>query len=236
MKLFLSFGWLITISSLAAAQTTAPAEPRPVTDEYFGIKVVDPYRHLENISDPPVAAWMKSQSEIARSTLDGIPAPAELLADIEKFVNAAPAQVSEVHRRAAGDYFYLKTLAEQSVAKLYRRHEGNDELLVDTDKFAGPHGEPPAINYFEPSDDARHVAYGVSVGGSEDAVIHIVDTRSKKDLAETIDRGEFGSVCWRNDNQSFFYNRLQKLEAGMPQTEKFLRSKIYLHRLCVDLE
>ena len=34
----------------AAKQPVAPV--RPVTDDYYGTKIVDPYRYMENLQDP----------------------------------------------------------------------------------------------------------------------------------------------------------------------------------------
>jgi hypothetical protein len=44
--------------------TLDPAAPpvaavRVVTDEYFGVKVADPYRYMEDLANPEVAAWFK---------------------------------------------------------------------------------------------------------------------------------------------------------------------------------
>ena len=43
-----------------SASAPPPTQQRPVTDEYFGIKVVDPYRWLENWDDPEVRAWTEA--------------------------------------------------------------------------------------------------------------------------------------------------------------------------------
>ena len=45
------------------------------TDEFFGVKVPDPYRWLEADvhESPEVAEWAKKQNEIARKYLDAIP-------------------------------------------------------------------------------------------------------------------------------------------------------------------
>jgi prolyl oligopeptidase len=227
---------LLSISAFggyaAFGQAAPPVAPvRPVTEDLFGIQVVDPYRYMEKLDDPEVKDWMKAQAEYTRGVLDKIPGRAGLYAEIDKYVNAAPAVVSDVSHLAGGKYFFLKTLAGQSLAKLYVRDGigGTDELLVDTDKYIGPHGEPPAINYYSPSDDGRYVAYGVSQGGSEMAVLHIIDVQTQKDLPETIDRAEFGGVEWRDDNQSFFYNQLQKLGKDSSPLDKYQDSKMLLH-------
>jgi prolyl oligopeptidase len=242
MKRRLAITALVLICTIAPrpALAAAPALPpppvapvRPVTDDYFGIKVVDPYRYMENLSDPAVQKWMKAQADYTRAILDRIPGRAALLADMQRYVNAVPATVGSVTCTYGGRYFFLKTLSGQNVAKLYMRQGlgGKDVLLVDTNRFTGPGGAPPAINYYIPSFDGRYVAYGVSEGGSENATLHVVDADTGKDLPLAITRAEFGGVSWLPGNHSFLYNRLQKLAPGASPLDKFLDSKVYLHVL-----
>jgi prolyl oligopeptidase len=221
------------LTSFARAAEPPRAETRPVANTYFGVSVVDPYRYMENLDDPQVQAWFKGQADYSRATLDAVPGRAALFADIQKYENGAPATIGSVSRRPGDLYFFLKTTSDQQVAKLYMRRglTGRDILLVDTDRLAGPHGEPPAINYFRVSHDGQHVAYGVSQGGSEMAVLHIFDVIANTDMPETIDRAEFGDISWRPDNRSFFYNRLQKLGPNDSQMLKFNKSVCYLHVL-----
>ena len=57
----------------AASSASPPAAPvRPVTHDYYGTKVMDPYRYMENLQDPEVQAWMKAQKLAIRPA--GIPA------------------------------------------------------------------------------------------------------------------------------------------------------------------
>lgn len=217
-----------------------PAAPvRPVVDEYFGTKVEDPYRYMEDLKNPEVAAWMKAQNDFTRAALARIPGRAELLARIKQLDESAPARVGGVKRLPGGRHFYLKALGKEPVFKLYMREgtSGTETLLVDPEKMSAPGGPPYALNYYAPSDDGRYVAYGVSPGGSENAVLHILDTTSGRDTGETIDRAQFGEpIGWRPDERSFFYNRLQKLAPDAPPTEKYLKSRTYLHIIGTDPE
>jgi prolyl oligopeptidase len=234
-SLFVAAVIALAIAAARGDQSSPAAPPvapvRAVTDDYFGIKIIDPYRYMENLQDPQVRDWIKAQADWAHATLDRIPGRGQLLEDIHKFANASPARVGSVYRLAGGQYFYLKTLASQNVAKLYMRQglDGAEKLLVDTDQFAAPNGAPAAINFYEPSPDGRFVAYGVSQGGAEIGALRILDVQSGKDTGEIIDRIWDGAVSWRPDNQSFFFTRLQKLDKNSSPLELEQRSKVYLH-------
>ena len=214
------------------APTSPPVAPiRPVTDDYFGTKVVDPYRYMENLKDPKVDAWFKGQNAYTRAVLAKIPGRDALLARIKELDESTPSRVSDVRRIPGGRYFYQKRLASENVAKLYVRDglEGQEKLLLDPAKYPVPKGSHNAISYYAPSWDGTMVAVGVSPGGSENAVIHILNVDTGQESSETIDRARFGAIQWRPDNRSFFYNRLQKLSPGQPATEEEEKSIDYLH-------
>ncbi|MGH8674582.1 MAG: prolyl oligopeptidase family serine peptidase, partial [Burkholderiales bacterium] len=92
------------------------------------------------------------------------------------------------------------------------------------------------INYFYPSTDGKHVAFGVSAAGSEDASIYVIETASRKRIGKPIDRAQYPGISWRPDGKSFFFLRQQKLEPGMPATERYQNSRLWLHRLGHDAE
>ena len=221
-------------ASPSAALSAPPAAPvRPVTDDYYGTKVADPYRYMENLKDPEVAAWFKSENDYTRSVLSAIPGRAALLARIKVFDEGAFARVSDVRRLTGDRYFYEKRLATEDVSKLYMRDglAGDEKLLVDPAKLARAGGPHYVISYYAPSLDGRYVAVGISPGGSEDAVIHVVDTSTGSETGDLIDRAQFGSPSWLPDGRSFVYNRMQKLGPGSASTDRELNSRVYLHRL-----
>ncbi|MGA2053244.1 MAG: prolyl oligopeptidase family serine peptidase, partial [Opitutales bacterium] len=120
--------------------------------------------------------------------------------------------------------------------KLYTRAGWNapEQLLLDPDTLKGPDGAPVAINYYTPSINGTYVAYGASHGGSENAVIHLLDTATGKDLGLAIPRAQFGGIDWRDDESGFFYNQLKERPADAPSTLLYQDSQIRYHRLGAD--
>ncbi len=72
----------------AAAPAAAPVEP--VTDDYYGTKVTDPYRWMESGKDPEWMPWLMGQADHSRAVFDTIPGRARLLADIGARSGALP--------------------------------------------------------------------------------------------------------------------------------------------------
>jgi prolyl oligopeptidase len=107
---------------------------------------------------------------------------------------------------------------------------------VDPNRYITKAGEHFTLNYYLPSYDGRYVAYGVSPSGSEDAVIHILDTSTGRETAETIDRSWYGGISWLPDQKSFLHIRFQKLPEGADPAERILKSRVFLHRVGTDPE
>jgi prolyl oligopeptidase len=238
--------FLFGVPNFASAQSATPtslkappkADVRAAADDYFGTKVVDPYRYMENLQDPEVKAWFKAEDDYTRSVLAKIPGRQHLLERIKQVDQASPAKVADVQRLQGDRYYYRKLLAGEDISKLYERVglTGEEKLLVDPGKFTSISGTHYSVDYFSPSLDGRYVAYGISVSGSEDSVIHVIDTFKGREIAETIDRSWYGWPSWMPDQQSFLHNRFQKLPEGASPDERRLRSRVYLHRVGTDPE
>ena len=219
--------------ALAHGATTAPpvAAVKPVTDTYHGVTVTDGYRYMEDLSAPEVQQWARAQADHARATLDAIPGRAALLARIRELDASVKERVLDPTQSGDGLVFYKKRAAGEEQLKLYVRKgfRGAERLLVDPDAQGG--GVPHAIEFYQPSNNGKLVAYGVSAGGSEEAVIHVMEVATGKEAMAPIDRAQFSYVSWLPDDSGFVYMRLQALPAGAPDSEKLKNAGAFLHRM-----
>lgn len=231
---------VVLVSSLVAAVLAgaAAAQPppmpstavRPVVDDYFGTQVTDSYRWMEDRHSPEFLAWAKQQNDYARAVLGAIPHRQVLLERIEA-LDGGGTLIRNV-QTAARFIIYEKRRPQDDVYKLYLRNgiHGAERLLLDPNEKS-PAGKHFSIDYSKLAADGRHVAVGVSEGGSEESVMRVIDTATGHTLPERIDRVEYGNPAWRSDGLAFFYNRFAKLAAGAPETAKYLNSRVYLHRI-----
>jgi prolyl oligopeptidase len=242
--LLLFLGAFLCVASSVHASLPPPpplAPVRLVTETYYGTRVADPYRYMENLSDPEVQAWMHAQDDYTRRVLASIPGRAKLLARIKLLDQSEPAEVSDVRRLPNGRIFYLKKSSTAQVAKLYMRDgfAGKETLIADPSKYDVPGGPHVSIWFYSVSQDGRYVTVGGSIPGGYVGA-RVFDTATGKDTGETIDRVLFtkGFVpsVWRPDNRSFFYTQLQALPAGSPATEILQNSKVYLHIVGTDAD
>jgi len=226
---------IVFVPLFTFAQAQLPKTPvREVTDDYFGTKVVDPYRWLENTTDAEVVAWMKAQNDYTREQLARIPGRDQLFERIKSLDNAGAA-VADL-QVWGGHFFYLKTDPGSDNRKLCVRDSVSapERVLIDPEKIVSAGGKHSSIDFFGPSPDGKYVAYGISLGGSESSVLHIVESATGTVLPDTIDRAEFGRPTWLPDARSFFYTRTQKLAADAPPTAKYQKLRVYRHTLGGD--
>jgi prolyl oligopeptidase len=236
-QILLVFSLSVAVSVVAFGQAKLPNTPRhDVTENYFGTDVVDPYRWLEKTSDAEVVAWMKAQNDFTREALAKIPGRDSLRERIKSLDNAGSIVYSL--QVWGGHYFYLKAEAGSDNRRLYVRDtvDAPERLLVDPENLTTADGKHFSIDYFQPSLDSKYVAYGISPGGSEDSVLHILESATGTVLPDVIDRAQFGQPTWLPDGKSFFIPRLQKLGPNDPPTAKYQKVRVYRHTLGSDPE
>ena len=226
----------------ATSPPLPPVAPvRPVTDDYFGTKVVDPYRYMENLKNPQVQAWFKGQDDYTRAVLAKIPGRSQLLAHIRE-LDQSVSQVSAW--RLPDDLFVImKQRASEDVMRLYLRHglAGEDKLLVDPEKVTlAPVDQGKGKNVIDGaavSNNGEYIAVGIEPGGDElHGELHVFDVGTGRETGDVITQvgAEAWQPYWLPDNRSFVYGRLQKLPPGAPAAEVRQKFRAYLHTLGRD--
>jgi prolyl oligopeptidase len=226
--------FLASACPLFGAIPPAPVAPRvPVVDNYFGTSITDDYRWMEASENPELTRYLKAQNDRTRLVLDSIPGRAKLGARIRALGDAI-AVTTRVERRGAL-LFYEKLTPGSNAPRLYVREgtRGRERILLDPAQFSksDPH---LAISYWMSSDDGAWIAVGLSSGGSENAVLNVLETSTGRALSETIDRTNFGVTAWRPDSKALYYLRLPLLPPGAPATAKYQNVMTYLHVLGTD--
>ncbi len=180
---------------------------QPVTDDYFGHKVVDPYRWLEDGSAFETQQWVGEQLTYTRDILDKLPGRDQLHSRIEQLL-----QIGNLGETQTGGDYYFHTRRDgtQNQPVLYVRQglDGQDEVLVDVNRLA--RDGTVALDWWNASHDGKYVAYGTSESGTEMSTLHVIETATRKRLPDTIARTRAASLAWKPDNSGFYYTRYPK--------------------------
>jgi prolyl oligopeptidase len=215
----------------AAAIPPAPvAQTIPVTDTYFGTKVVDPYRWMETPKSPVLAAYLRAQNDRTRAILDSIPGRKPLVARLSSLLDTVTASDGVVRRRQR--LFYERIAPGSDLAKLYVREGGAPARVVLDPALLATGGRHFAIASFLPSNDGTLVAVNLTPDGSEpETFTRIYDVSTGHALPDMLQRSDFGTTAWRSDGKALYYLRFQDLPPNAPPTALYQNVRTYVHVL-----
>lgn len=188
----------------------------------------DPFRALE--AEPAMRAFLQEQDARARAALEAIPGR-KALAERVRALEEAHTSVTHL-AMAESRVFYLKAAPGLAVPVLCVREgfAGRERILLDPQKR--PDGGDLAIDWFVPSPDGRHVAYGLSHGGSGDSVLRVLALDTGRDLPFEIDRARFNRhLGWEPDGRAFYYARIPEGNTGV---RRDANARVYRHELGRD--
>lgn len=210
------------------------AKVNPVEDVYFGKKISDPYRYMENLKDPYVQEWIKSQADYSRNVLNSISGRQKLIDKMWDFDSRISSKIRLLKITDNNRYFYLKTTPTDETGKLFYRDgfKGDEIFLFDPLTFGADTTQKFTVARISPSYDGSNVAFTVAKGGSESSILLIMNVEKKELFPEQIDRCWNTTPSWLADNKRFLYVRLQSTDVHDENRGK--DSKTYLHNIGTD--
>jgi prolyl oligopeptidase len=206
--------------------TYPPSKKVDVVDDYFGTKVPDPYRWLEDENSAETKSWVDAQNALTFSYLDKIPYREKLKARLTELYNY-PRFTAPFHR---GDrYFFTKNdgLQNQNVYYIQKGVKGTPEVFLDPNKFSSD--GTSVLRGFSLSKDGKYVAYGISQGGADWITVHVMEVETRKDLSDELKWLKGGGFSWQGNG--FYYSRYPEPEKGRELTTKNEFQTVYFHTI-----
>lgn len=194
-------------------------------DTYFGEKINDPYRWLEDDRSAETEAWVKAQNVVTYGYLEEIPYRNQLKSRMEQLWNYE--KISAPFKE--GDFtYYYKNNGLQNQSVLYRKDKsGKEEIFLDPNTFSKDGTTSlGGINF---SKDGSLVAYAISEGGSDWRKVIVMEAKTKKIIGDTIVDVKFSGVSWYK-NEGFYYSSYDK-PVGSELSAKTDQHKLYYHKL-----
>ena len=194
-------------------------------DDYFGTKVNDSYRWLEDDRAEDTKDWVNREVTFTKDYLAKIPFREEIRAQLKEIWNYE--KIGAPFKEGNFTYFY-KNDGLQAQSVLYRTDQsGKTEVFLDPNKFSEKGTTSLAGVSFNKKGNL--VAYSISEGGSDWNKIIIIDALTKKVIDETIIDVKFSGASWKGD-QGFFYSSYDKPK-GSELSAKTDTHKVYFHQL-----
>ena len=233
MPSILSAAPLDNISLMSLKPLTYPeARISDHVDTCFGTQIPDPYRWMEDLDSPEVAAWVEAENALTQSFLAGVPARNRIHARLLELVNFERTGAPD-HTR--GRYFFARNSGLQNQPLFYWQQglSGEPMLLLDPNTLA--EDATISVTSTAVSDDGSLFAYALSEAGSDLQRIRVRRVDTGEDLADVVEWVKFSGVSWLQDGSGFFYSSY-----GVPTSEAeradFLKRvaefhKVYFHKL-----
>jgi len=197
-----------------------------VTDDYFGRKVTDSYRWLEDLESPETAAWVAAQNKVTFAYLDGIP---QREAIRKRLTELWDYQRTGVPVLEAGQLWFQQNTGLQRQSPVYRQasFKAAAAQVIDPNVLS-PDGSV-AMAQWAPSPDGKWLAYTSAPGGSDVQDIHLRNLVTGKDAPDAVLRVKFSGIAWTRDSKGFFYSRYKGTERSADFAEAGRFHQVWYH-------
>jgi prolyl oligopeptidase len=208
--------------------TYPPAARGDVVDDYFGTKVADPYRWMEDIDSPQTRAWVEAEAALTESYLAKIPSRQTLRDRLKELFNyervSAPSHEADTYliSRNSG-------LQNQAVLYVSQGESGARSVLIDPNTLSSD--GTVALGGTSLSHDGKLLTYSTQASGSDWQTWHVRDVATGKDLADTITWSKFSGASWSRDNRGFYYDAYDPPSDPAKLNIVNYNQKVYFHQI-----
>ena len=229
-----NFGLILMMIGMAGTATTGYGQQLTypttnkgtVVDEFWGEKVADPYRWLEDDRSAETKSWVQAENKVTFDYLNAIPFRTKLKDQLTEIWNYE--KIGTPFKEGEYTYFF-KNNGLQQHAVLYRKlgEKGAEEIFLDPNTFSKDGSTSLADVSF--SKDGSLVAYSISEGGSDWRKVIVLNAKDKSSVGETLVDVKFSGIAWKG-NDGFYYSSYDKPK-GSELSEKTDQHKLYYHKL-----
>lgn len=231
MKAFLTIFCLtcfLRFPSFADDKINYPQPPvSEQTDDYFGTKVADPFRPLEDLDAPATRKWIEEENKITFDYLEKIPERKRINERITALWNY---EKFGIPFQEGGNYFFSKNtgLQNQSVLYVATALPGESRMLLDPNTLS-PDGTI-ALSGMAVTQNGKLMAYGLATAGSDWQEWKVREVGSGNDLADHLKWVKFSTASWTHDGSGFFCSRYDAPSAEELKGTNYFH-KLYFHKL-----
>lgn len=203
-----------------------------IFDDFFGQKVADPYRWLEDLNSEQTSNWLESQQKLTRCYFEKLPTATIRQTLDQRLTNLWHHPKYSVVAQEGPYYFFwgrsLTSTSTHTQAILYRKNDlkGESVAVLDLNKL-DPTGYTSVTSQAF-SSDGQFMAYALTNHGSDWQTLKIRNTLTLIDFPEKLEGIKLASVAWQHDNSGFYYNCFWPLQTG-PREDGELYSCVFWH-------
>jgi prolyl oligopeptidase len=220
------FAFFIAIPAIARQLQYPQTKKVDHVDTYFGVKVPDPYRWLEDDNSAETAQWVEAENKVTFAYLEKIPYRQQVKQRLENLYNYP--KYTPPFRRADNFFFYKNDgLQNQSVLYVQKGLDGSPEVLIDPNKLSTD--GTSRLSAFALRKDGKFAVVGISRSGSDWQDFYVMKIDTKTYLSDTLNWIKVSGASWSGDG--FFYSRYDAPEKGKELSSKNVNHRVYYHKL-----
>jgi prolyl oligopeptidase len=228
MKKIVSMSMALMATSMMQAQgLDYPQTAKDGTvDEYFGVKVSDPYRWLENDTSAQTAAWVEAENKVTNTYLQKIPFRGKLLNRLTELSSYEKIGAPSKHH---GKWYFSRNdgLQNQYVIYVKDQLDGEARVFLDPNKLSSD--GTVALKSLSFSHNGRWAAYAISRSGSDWQEFFVIDLQTGELTNDHIEWAKFSRAAWQGDG--FYYSAYDRPTEGKEFSNVNTGMKIYYHKI-----
>ena len=195
-----------------------------MVDDYFGTKIADPYRWLEDDNSSETAVWVQAQNEITQDYLAQIPFRNQIRERLTEIWNYP--RYSTPFKK--GDFYYFfKNDGLQNQSVLYRQKNLDDtpEIFLDPNTLSDDGTVALKSVFF--SNDNRYMTYAISRAGSDWTEFFIKVVETGENMDDHLQWVKFSGAAWKGNG--FYYSRYDEPGTTGQYSKQNQFHKVFYH-------
>jgi prolyl oligopeptidase len=216
-----------------------PTRREPLVETLHGVEVADPYRWLEDATDPAVRTWVAAQRAVTEPVLAALAQRGALRDRLERLWSVPRRGVPW---RRGGRWFQLRNDGTQDQDVLWSAAAPPDApgvlpadpdwaVLLDPNRWSDD--GTASLSGLAITDDGARLAYGRSEGGSDWVTWRVLDAggvaTGPLEHADAVPWSKFTGAAWLPGGRSFLYGAYDRPPPGEETTARTRDQRLQRH-------
>ncbi len=205
------------------------AERLDLVEDLHGVPVPDPYRWLESADDPRTQEWIAAQRDLMTQERATWSTRDAFASRVQELLGAG--SISPPYWRGERKFRTRRLPGQQFAVLFVEESDGTERVLLDPMEIDA--SGLTTLDSWQPSKEGDRIAYQLSVGGTEESELYVMDVATGETIEGPIDRCRFSPVAWIPGGTQFYYVRRIAPEL-LPESERNFHRRVYLHTVGQD--
>lgn len=200
-----------------------------IVESLHGHDVHDPYRWLEDRDDPATAHWIESQAEVFAAQRAQWDTTDYWRGRLEALLGSGT--ISPPVWRGSRQFFMRRLPGQEHSVLLFADPDGVEHVLIDPAQI-DPAGLT-TLDAWQPDKQGKQLAYQLSVGGTEESAVYVLNVDNGEQIEGPIDRARYSPIAWLLDGSAYYYVRRLPPQ-DVPRGEEQFHRRVWLHTVGED--